>query len=99
MTYLGSRLVGHQGASGGATGRDRKTGGGFAKVLRTCLDTVNAGGNVLLPTDSSGRVLELLAQLDAGWQSDVPLVFVSHVGSSTVRDAHLPKLMTHDTSQ
>jgi Cft2 family RNA processing exonuclease len=31
------------------------------------LKTVRGGGNVLIPTDSSGRVLELMRVLDQYW--------------------------------
>ena len=31
------------------------------------LKTVRAGGNVLIPTDSAGRVLELMRVLDQYW--------------------------------
>eukprot|EP00752_Nemacystus_decipiens_P006443 g5803.t1 len=39
-----------------------------ARLISTIMDTVRGGGNVLLPTDTAGRVLELLVLLDEHWQ-------------------------------
>ncbi|CAN0100547.1 unnamed protein product, partial [Phaeothamnion confervicola] len=38
-----------------------------AELLEVIMATVRGGGNVLIPTDASGRVLELLDLLDAYW--------------------------------
>jgi len=50
--------------------------------------TVEQGGNVLLPVDSTGRVLELLIVLDECWKRNnirnVTLAFVSPVAGSTI---------------
>ncbi|KAK4350851.1 hypothetical protein RND71_030164 [Anisodus tanguticus] len=49
--------------------------------------TVNVGGNVLLPVDSAGRVLELILTLEQHWaqkQLSTPIYFLSYVSSSTI---------------
>jgi hypothetical protein len=54
---------------------------------------LRAGGNVLIPTDTAGRVLEIALKLDLDWAKAPPvgrgtppaLFIVSHVGSKTVR--------------
>ncbi|KAG2527396.1 hypothetical protein JM18_003648 [Phytophthora kernoviae] len=38
-----------------------------SKIMMEILKTVRGGGNVLIPTDSSGRVLELMRVLDQYW--------------------------------
>lgn len=35
--------------------------------MQTIMETIRCGGNVLIPCDSSGRVLELLRVLDQYW--------------------------------
>jgi cleavage and polyadenylation specificity factor subunit 2 len=40
-----------------------------SKLVTTILSTLRRGGNVLLPTDASGRVLELVLLLNQHWQS------------------------------
>lgn len=37
------------------------------QIMVEILKTVRGGGNVLIPTDSSGRVLELMRVLDQYW--------------------------------
>lgn len=37
------------------------------QIMMEVLKTVRGGGNVLIPTDSSGRVLELMRVLDQYW--------------------------------
>ena len=39
----------------------------YAQIMMEILKTVRNGGNVLIPTDSSGRVLELMRVLDQYW--------------------------------
>ncbi|MCO5554497.1 hypothetical protein L7F22_008026 [Adiantum nelumboides] len=54
------------------------------------LKAVRAGGNVLLPVDTAGRVLELILHLEQMWSSrgfDYPLVFLTYTSSSTVEFA------------
>ncbi|CAN4085894.1 unnamed protein product [Withania somnifera] len=49
--------------------------------------TVNVGGNVLLPVDTAGRVLELILTLEQHWtqkQLSTPIYFLSYVSSSTI---------------
>ncbi|XP_060203642.1 cleavage and polyadenylation specificity factor subunit 2 [Lycium barbarum] len=49
--------------------------------------TVNVGGNVLLPVDTAGRVLELILTLEQHWaqkQLSTPIYFLSYVASSTI---------------
>lgn len=49
--------------------------------------TVNVGGNVLLPVDTAGRVLELILTLEQHWtqkQLSAPIYFLSYVSSSTI---------------
>ncbi|CAN4087744.1 unnamed protein product [Withania somnifera] len=50
-------------------------------------ETVNVGGNVLLPVDTAGRVLELILTLEQHWtrkQLSTPIYFLSYVSSSTI---------------
>jgi cleavage and polyadenylation specificity factor subunit 2 len=57
-------------------------------LLERVRHSVEQGGNVLLPVDSTGRVLELLIVLDECWQQNhlrhVTLAFVSPESRSTV---------------
>ncbi|KAM3319995.1 cleavage and polyadenylation specificity factor subunit 2 isoform X1 [Capsicum chacoense] len=49
--------------------------------------TVNVGGNVLLPVDTAGRVLELILTLEQHWtqrQLSTPIYFLSYVSTSTI---------------
>ncbi|XP_059304797.1 cleavage and polyadenylation specificity factor subunit 2 [Lycium ferocissimum] len=49
--------------------------------------TVNVGGNVLLPVDTAGRVLELILTLEQHWaqkQLSTPIYFLSYVSSKTI---------------
>jgi trimeric autotransporter adhesin len=60
-----------------------------AQLVDACLSVLRADGSVLIPTDSSGRALELLAALDAAWgerrlAGAYGLAFVSPVAASTV---------------
>ncbi|KAH7429669.1 hypothetical protein KP509_09G061000 [Ceratopteris richardii] len=54
------------------------------------LKAVRAGGNVLLPVDTAGRVLELILHLEQIWSSqgyDYPIVFLTYTSSSTIEFA------------
>ncbi|KAI5055518.1 hypothetical protein GOP47_0029039 [Adiantum capillus-veneris] len=54
------------------------------------LKAVRAGGNVLLPVDTAGRVLELILHLEQIWSNqgfDYPLVFLTYTSSSTIEFA------------
>jgi hypothetical protein len=60
-----------------------------AALADACLSVLRADGSVLIPTDTSGRALELLAALDAAWgerrlAGAYGLAFVSPVAASTV---------------
>ncbi|MCO5581435.1 hypothetical protein L7F22_035319 [Adiantum nelumboides] len=60
------------------------------EFVDTILKAVRAGGNVLLPVDTAGRVLELILHLEQMWSSqgfDYPLVFLTYTSSSTVEFA------------
>lgn len=49
--------------------------------------TLRAGGNVLLPVDSAGRVLELILILEDYWAEhslNYPIYFLTYVSSSTI---------------
>ncbi|GKV31150.1 hypothetical protein SLEP1_g39882 [Rubroshorea leprosula] len=49
--------------------------------------TLEAGGNVLLPVDTAGRVLELLLTLEEHWTLrswNYPIFFLTYVASSTI---------------
>ncbi|KAJ6425018.1 hypothetical protein OIU84_025731 [Salix udensis] len=57
------------------------------QFLETILKTLEGGGNVLLPVDSAGRVLELLLILEHFWGQrflNYPIFFLSYVSSSTI---------------
>lgn len=57
--------------------------------------TLHTGGNVLIPTDTAGRVLEIALRLDIAWQSLPPslltrgappsLYVMSYTGTKAVR--------------
>ena len=53
--------------------------------MSLALATVRSGGNVLIPVDTAGRMLEVLLRLDAVWDDAYPLLFVNVVGPNTVR--------------
>ena len=58
-----------------------------AQFQSLIVSALAAGGNVLLPTDAAGRVLELLSMLNAHWDQHklhdtYPLVLLSHTGAS-----------------
>ncbi|KAM7251113.1 hypothetical protein ACFE04_022996 [Oxalis oulophora] len=55
--------------------------------LETIKRTLEAGGNVLLPVDSAGRVLELILILEEFWSQNFlhhPIIYLSYVSSSTI---------------
>ncbi|KAJ8748317.1 hypothetical protein K2173_001736 [Erythroxylum novogranatense] len=54
---------------------------------KTILKTLEAGGNVLLPVDTAGRVLELILILEQFWAQrllNYPIYFLTYVASSTI---------------
>ncbi|KAI8462590.1 MAG: beta-lactamase-like protein [Monoraphidium minutum] len=63
-----------------------------ASLLEPLMAALRGGGNVLLPVDTAGRVLELLLLLDDHWgennlRDTYPLVLLSTVGPSTLEFA------------
>lgn len=49
--------------------------------------TLRAGGNVLLPVDTAGRILELVLMLESYWADEnlnYPIYFLTYVASSTI---------------
>ncbi|QCD94826.1 cleavage and polyadenylation specificity factor subunit 2 [Vigna unguiculata] len=56
----------------------------FGDILKK---TLRAGGNVLLPVDTAGRVLELILLLESYWSDEnlnYPIYFLTYVASSTI---------------
>ncbi|KAH1225905.1 Cleavage and polyadenylation specificity factor subunit 2 [Glycine max] len=56
----------------------------FGDILKK---TLRAGGNVLLPVDTVGRVLELILMLELYWADEnlnCPIYFLTYVASSTI---------------
>ncbi|KAJ1487891.1 beta-lactamase-like protein, partial [Baffinella frigidus] len=74
------------------TALDAPTPGGRkareGRILEQITSTLQRGGNVLLPSDSTGRVLELMIVLDEYWAQhtmhNVTLAFLSPEGRSTL---------------
>ncbi|KAL2334722.1 hypothetical protein Fmac_015935 [Flemingia macrophylla] len=59
---------------------DKEFGDSLKKTLR-------AGGNVLLPVDTAGRVLEIILMLESYWSDEnlnYPVYFLTYVASSTI---------------
>uniref|UniRef100_A0A5B7BRU1 Cleavage and polyadenylation specificity factor subunit 2 n=1 Tax=Davidia involucrata TaxID=16924 RepID=A0A5B7BRU1_DAVIN len=57
------------------------------EFLDTILKTLRADGNVLLPVDTAGRVLELILTLEQYWAQQhltYPIFFLTYVSSSTI---------------
>ncbi|XP_010255376.1 PREDICTED: cleavage and polyadenylation specificity factor subunit 2 [Nelumbo nucifera] len=57
------------------------------ELLDAILKTLRADGNVLLPVDTAGRVLELLLILEQHWAQhhlNYPIFFLTYVSSSTI---------------
>lgn len=57
------------------------------EFVGTILNTLRADGNVLLPVDTAGRVLELLLVLEEYWTQNnltYPIFFLTYVASSTI---------------
>lgn len=60
------------------------------KFLSTILETLRGGGNVLIPCDSAGRVLEVAYMLDHIWRnkesglSAYSLAFISHTSTKMI---------------
>ncbi|KAK9103630.1 hypothetical protein Sjap_020884 [Stephania japonica] len=57
------------------------------EFLDTVLKTLRADGNVLLPVDTAGRVLEILLILEQYWAQhhfSYPIYFLTYVSSSTI---------------
>nr|XP_023907707.1 cleavage and polyadenylation specificity factor subunit 2-like [Quercus suber] len=53
----------------------------------TIKKTLAAGGNILLPVDTAGRVLELILTLEQYWSDkslNYPIFFLTYVASSTI---------------
>lgn len=62
----------------------------YAALFDTISNTLSTGGSVLLPTDSSARVLELSYLLDQHWiqkQLNYPLIMVTNTSYHTVHFA------------
>jgi cleavage and polyadenylation specificity factor subunit 2 len=60
-----------------------------ADLIDSALKTLRAGGNVLMPTDTAGRVFELMMVLEAQWKRDklrdqYPLVLLHHQAKNVV---------------
>ncbi|KAJ7969356.1 Cleavage and polyadenylation specificity factor subunit 2 [Quillaja saponaria] len=56
----------------------------FGDIIK---ETLRAGGNVLLPVDTAGRVLELLLIMESYWADEslsYPIFFLTYVASSTI---------------
>lgn len=56
----------------------------FGDILKK---TLRAGGNVLLPVDTAGRILELVLMLESYWADEnlnYPIYFLTYVASSTI---------------
>ena len=59
-------------------------------IINLILETVRAGGNVLLPVDTAGRVLELMLMLDQQWETmkgrlgQYKLVLLHHMAHNVV---------------
>jgi len=61
-----------------------------AEVFDLILKTLQSNGNVLLPVDASGRVLELLVTLDQYWiqnKPPYPIIFLSYESFNTIEFA------------
>ncbi|CAN6461689.1 unnamed protein product [Victoria cruziana] len=57
------------------------------ELLDAILKALRAGGNVLLPIDTAGRVLELILILEQHWAQDhlsYPIIFLTNVAASTI---------------
>jgi cleavage and polyadenylation specificity factor subunit 2 len=60
------------------------------QLLESIMSTLKGGGNVLLPADTAGRVLELLLIIHSYWEynsfgkSNFPLVFLANESYYTV---------------
>ncbi|XP_031484063.1 cleavage and polyadenylation specificity factor subunit 2 [Nymphaea colorata] len=57
------------------------------ELLDSILKALRAGGNVLLPIDTAGRVLELVLILEQHWAQDrlnYPIIFLTNVAASTI---------------
>ncbi|KAK6936840.1 Metallo-beta-lactamase [Dillenia turbinata] len=57
------------------------------EFLDAILKTLRADGNVLLPVDTAGRVLELILILEQHWEQNhltYPIFFLTYVASSTI---------------
>ena len=60
------------------------------KLTNYALETLRNEGNVLIPCETSGRVLELLLILDQSWKQEkyeYKIYFYSHVSASVVEVA------------
>ena len=61
-----------------------------SEFLQSVISTVRQKGKVLLPIDSAGRVLEILAMLDQAWTNQklsYPIVFLSYMSGYTIEAA------------
>ena len=62
----------------------------FLVFLDTILSTLQSNANVLIPVDSSARILELAYLLDHHWHLQrlhYPLLFLSHQSTKTIQYA------------
>jgi len=63
------------------------------QILSTVIDTLNHGGNVLLPVETAGRVFELMLILEEQWKRDpqrlgnFDLIFLTSVAYRTIEFA------------
>ncbi|KAH0702688.1 hypothetical protein KY285_016966 [Solanum tuberosum] len=74
------------------SGQLNEKGGQLCSRCYAIERTVNVGGNVLLPVDTAGRVLELILTLEQHWtqkQLSTPIYFLSYVSSSKASILHM----------
>ena len=82
--------VGEGGTSQRRGGYGGRYSAGEEALLQSALATLRKDGTVLIPTNSTGRVLELLCLLEDFWASEAlpyPVVFVSPLGDVVLDQA------------
>ena len=107
---LSANVSGKDQAAGAAATKASVRDAADRELVDTILTALRSGGNVLLPTDSAGRCLELLLRIDGAWpdqpegqgreaEIDFPIVFLSHVSAWAWADIPVYLLSTQASAR
>jgi cleavage and polyadenylation specificity factor subunit 2 len=93
LTDAGSRALASTTADATSRRTSKKEKDDNNALITTVMDTMRAGGNVLIPTETAGRALELMQVLGKHWYDQklglYHLVFLSHMAKNVPEFARM----------